>query len=93
MSSGVRYEEGGFPSFGDDTYTYYRVDLRAVANPGWWVVRAAGSATKLTPASRVTSKVIAAVLSRFSEHAWPVTVDRVDSKARVVIDPPPARTA
>jgi CubicO group peptidase (beta-lactamase class C family) len=22
MSSGIRYEEGGFPSFGDDTYTY-----------------------------------------------------------------------
>ena len=31
MSSGIRYEEGGFPSFGDDTYTYYGVDLREVA--------------------------------------------------------------
>ncbi len=28
MSSGIRYEEGGFPSLGDDTYTYYGVDLR-----------------------------------------------------------------
>jgi CubicO group peptidase (beta-lactamase class C family) len=32
MSSGIRYEEGGFPwPFGDDTYTYYGVDLRDVA--------------------------------------------------------------
>jgi CubicO group peptidase (beta-lactamase class C family) len=31
MSSGIRYEEGGFPSSGDDTYTYYGVDLRDVA--------------------------------------------------------------
>jgi CubicO group peptidase (beta-lactamase class C family) len=32
MSSGIRYEEGGFPRpFGDDTYTYYGVDLREVA--------------------------------------------------------------
>jgi CubicO group peptidase (beta-lactamase class C family) len=31
MSSGLRYEEGGFPSLGDDTYTYYGVDLREVA--------------------------------------------------------------
>jgi CubicO group peptidase (beta-lactamase class C family) len=31
MSSGIRYEEGGFPSFGDDTYTYYGVDLRDIA--------------------------------------------------------------
>ena len=31
MSSGIRYQEGGFPSFGDDTYTYYGVDLRDVA--------------------------------------------------------------
>jgi CubicO group peptidase (beta-lactamase class C family) len=31
MSSGIRYEEGGFPSLGDDTYTYYGVDLRDVA--------------------------------------------------------------
>jgi CubicO group peptidase (beta-lactamase class C family) len=31
MSSGIRYEEGGFPSFGDDTYTYYGTDLRDVA--------------------------------------------------------------
>jgi CubicO group peptidase (beta-lactamase class C family) len=31
MSSGIRYREGGFPSFGDDTYTYYGVDLRDVA--------------------------------------------------------------
>jgi CubicO group peptidase (beta-lactamase class C family) len=31
MSSGIRYQEGGFPSFGDDTYTYYGVDLREVA--------------------------------------------------------------
>ena len=31
MSSGIHYEEGGFPSLGDDTYTYYGVDLRDVA--------------------------------------------------------------
>jgi CubicO group peptidase (beta-lactamase class C family) len=31
MSSGLRYQEGGFPSLGDDTYTYYGVDLRDVA--------------------------------------------------------------
>jgi CubicO group peptidase (beta-lactamase class C family) len=31
MSSGIRYKEGGFPGFGDDTYTYYGVDLRDVA--------------------------------------------------------------
>ncbi len=32
MSSGIHYEEGGFPwPFGDDTYTYYGVDLRDVA--------------------------------------------------------------
>jgi CubicO group peptidase (beta-lactamase class C family) len=31
MSSGIRYEEGGFPSLGDDTYTYYGVDLRDIA--------------------------------------------------------------
>ena len=31
MSSGIRYQEGGFPSFGDDTYTYYGADLRDVA--------------------------------------------------------------
>ena len=31
MSSGIRYREGGFPSFGDDTYTYYGADLRDVA--------------------------------------------------------------
>jgi CubicO group peptidase (beta-lactamase class C family) len=32
MSSGIHYEEGGFPSpFGDDTYTYYGPDLRDVA--------------------------------------------------------------
>jgi CubicO group peptidase (beta-lactamase class C family) len=31
MSSGLRYREGGFPSLGDDTYTYYGVDLRDVA--------------------------------------------------------------
>ena len=32
MSSGIRYREGGFPwPFGDDTYTYYGVDLRGVA--------------------------------------------------------------
>jgi CubicO group peptidase (beta-lactamase class C family) len=31
MSSGIRYEEGGFPSLGDETYTYYGVDLRDVA--------------------------------------------------------------
>ena len=33
MSSGIRYEEGaGFPwPFGDDTYTYYGVDLRDLA--------------------------------------------------------------
>ena len=31
MSAGIRYEEGGFPRFGDDTYTYYGVDLRDVA--------------------------------------------------------------
>ena len=31
MSSGISYEEGGFPSLGDDTYTYYGVDLRDVA--------------------------------------------------------------
>jgi CubicO group peptidase (beta-lactamase class C family) len=31
MSSGIRYEEGGFPRFGDDTYTYYGVDLRDIA--------------------------------------------------------------
>jgi CubicO group peptidase (beta-lactamase class C family) len=31
MSSGIRYEEGSFPSLGDDTYTYYGVDLRDVA--------------------------------------------------------------
>ncbi len=31
MSSGIRYQEGGFPSLGDDTYTYYGVDLRDVA--------------------------------------------------------------
>jgi CubicO group peptidase (beta-lactamase class C family) len=45
MSSGIRYREGGFPSLGDDTYTYYGVDLRDVAlnrvriegPPGsWW---------------------------------------------------------
>ena len=31
MSSGIRYQEGGFPSLGDDTYTYYGVDLRDIA--------------------------------------------------------------
>ena len=31
MSSGIRYEEGGFPSLGDDTYTYYGVNLRDLA--------------------------------------------------------------
>jgi CubicO group peptidase (beta-lactamase class C family) len=31
MSSGIHYEEGGFPSLGDDTYTYYGVDLRDIA--------------------------------------------------------------
>ena len=31
MSSGIRYQEGGFPSLGDDTYTYYGVDLRDLA--------------------------------------------------------------
>ena len=33
MSSGIRYQEGGgFPwPFGDDTYTYYGVDLRDIA--------------------------------------------------------------
>jgi CubicO group peptidase (beta-lactamase class C family) len=32
MSSGIRYREGGFPwPFGDDTYTYYGVDLREIA--------------------------------------------------------------
>jgi CubicO group peptidase (beta-lactamase class C family) len=31
MSSGLRYQEGGFPSLGDDTYTYYGVDLRDIA--------------------------------------------------------------
>jgi CubicO group peptidase (beta-lactamase class C family) len=31
MSSGIGYEEGGFPSLGDDTYTYYGVDLRDIA--------------------------------------------------------------
>jgi CubicO group peptidase (beta-lactamase class C family) len=31
MSSGLRYREGGFPSLGDDTYTYYGVDLREAA--------------------------------------------------------------
>jgi CubicO group peptidase (beta-lactamase class C family) len=31
MSSGIRYEEGGFPSLGDDTYTYYGTDLRDLA--------------------------------------------------------------
>ena len=31
MSSGIRYRERGFPSLGDDTYTYYGVDLRDVA--------------------------------------------------------------
>jgi CubicO group peptidase (beta-lactamase class C family) len=31
MSSGIRYREAGFPSLGDDTYTYYGVDLRDVA--------------------------------------------------------------
>jgi CubicO group peptidase (beta-lactamase class C family) len=45
MSSGLRYEEAGFPwPFGDDTYTYYGVDLREVAlerariggPPGQW---------------------------------------------------------
>jgi CubicO group peptidase (beta-lactamase class C family) len=34
MSSGIRYEEGGFPSLGDDTYTYYGVDLRDLALNG-----------------------------------------------------------
>ena len=45
MSSGIRYQEGGFPwPFGDDTYTYYGTDLRDVAldrvrvegPPGQW---------------------------------------------------------
>jgi CubicO group peptidase (beta-lactamase class C family) len=32
MSSGIRYHEAGFPwPFGDNTYTYYGVDLRDVA--------------------------------------------------------------
>jgi CubicO group peptidase (beta-lactamase class C family) len=32
MSSGLRYSESGFPwPFGDDTYTYYGIDLREVA--------------------------------------------------------------
>jgi CubicO group peptidase (beta-lactamase class C family) len=31
MSSGIRYREGGFPSLGDDTYTYYGADLRNIA--------------------------------------------------------------
>jgi hypothetical protein len=30
MSSGIRYREDGFPSLGDDTCTYYGVDLRDV---------------------------------------------------------------
>jgi CubicO group peptidase (beta-lactamase class C family) len=31
MSSGIHYREGGFPSLGDDTYTYYGTDLRDIA--------------------------------------------------------------
>jgi CubicO group peptidase (beta-lactamase class C family) len=31
MSSGIGYREAGFPLLGDDTYTYYGVDLRDVA--------------------------------------------------------------
>ena len=44
MSSGIRYRERGFPRLGDDTHTYYGVDLREVAlertriaePPGTW---------------------------------------------------------
>jgi CubicO group peptidase (beta-lactamase class C family) len=44
MSSGIRFQEGGFPSLGDDTYTYYGTDLRDIAlnrtriegPPGQW---------------------------------------------------------
>jgi CubicO group peptidase (beta-lactamase class C family) len=31
MSSGIQWREGGFPSLGDDTQTYYGVDLRDLA--------------------------------------------------------------
>jgi CubicO group peptidase (beta-lactamase class C family) len=31
MSSGIQWREGGFPSLGDDTHTYYGVDLRDLA--------------------------------------------------------------
>jgi CubicO group peptidase (beta-lactamase class C family) len=31
MTSGIHYREGGFPSLGDDTYTYYGTDLRNIA--------------------------------------------------------------
>ena len=43
MSSGLRYEESGFPwPWGDDTYTYYGVDLREVALERAEIERAPG---------------------------------------------------
>jgi CubicO group peptidase (beta-lactamase class C family) len=43
MSSGLRYEEPGFPwPWGDDTYTYYGVDLREVALERTEIERAPG---------------------------------------------------
>jgi CubicO group peptidase (beta-lactamase class C family) len=43
MSSGLRYEEAGFPwPWGDDTYTYYGVDLREVALERTEIERAPG---------------------------------------------------
>jgi CubicO group peptidase (beta-lactamase class C family) len=43
MSSGIRYREGSFPSLGDDTYTYYGVDLRDVALNRTQIVEPPGS--------------------------------------------------
>jgi CubicO group peptidase (beta-lactamase class C family) len=42
MSSGIRYDEGGFPSLGDDTHTYYGTDLRDLALNGTEVEQPAG---------------------------------------------------
>jgi CubicO group peptidase (beta-lactamase class C family) len=43
MSSGLRYEESSFPSpWGDDTYTYYGVDLRKEALERTEIERASG---------------------------------------------------
>ena len=72
MSSGIRYREGGFPSLGDDTYTYYGVDLRDVAlnrtrierRPGW-----RGSTTTTTRCC--SGSYSSALRGRRSPTSWP----------------------